>query len=297
MKDNDEVDLREYIQVIKSGKFLILAITLVAVISAGLFSSFQPDEYEVTTTLYVRKLPLRPLAYLPTGANLIEDYDRSFVKSSLSSEHLLRKTTASVELDNIEPFVSSPYPAEAASDWIKGHLKINIENEKGDKSGLIILQMKGELDPDVLKSILDSHIKLLIADYNSRLTEDLQSELQLVEEKNDLFLSQKAEIVKSLSEINFDNPQENELMITMYIALSSEVNEINNKLRALESYKKDLKFLLSPDYNNIKIISPPFESKLPVNTPRIVLNVVFASILGLFIGIFAAFIKNYLETS
>jgi uncharacterized protein involved in exopolysaccharide biosynthesis len=292
MENDVEIDLNDYIDTIKKERSIILTVFLVALISGAVFSFSQPNIYENSATLYVQKLPLRSLAYVPSGENLIQIYSPSFVKNSLSSEHLLRQTTTSVGLDKMEPFVNLPDPAEKASDWIKKHMKII-----GKESGLIQLQIKGELEPNILKSILDSHIKLLIVDYDSRLESDIQSELRLVDEKYNLFLSQKVEVVKSISEIDFDSTSENELMIMLYLALSSDVNEINNKLRALEVYKMDLEVLSSSQFDGIKIIDPPIESNVPVEDQRKVIKILLAGILGLFVGILVAFFKDNKEKS
>lgn len=51
--DEYEVSLKDYIDVIRKEKLLIISIFLVAVVAAGIFSSAQPKEYETRTTLLI----------------------------------------------------------------------------------------------------------------------------------------------------------------------------------------------------------------------------------------------------
>ncbi len=48
-----EISLKDYINVIRKEKLLIVSIFLVAVVAAGIFSSIQPKEYETRTTLLI----------------------------------------------------------------------------------------------------------------------------------------------------------------------------------------------------------------------------------------------------
>ena len=276
------MSLKDYINVIKKEKLLILAVFLVAVISAGVFSFSQPDEYETTATLYIKALSL--------GEDFRQQYNSpDVVMSFLSSEYMIRQTASAAELHKIEPFVNSADPTEAAVGWLKGSIKI------GDsETSMITLQIKGTLDPGVLKSILDTHIEVFIRESNSRLAEDVQAELLTIKEKRELLESQKTEVVKSLSEINLDNPSERAVMMERFIGLTSRLSEIENQLNELGLYEKNLEIVTSPDYEWIKILSPFFEPNVPVGPNRI-LNIVIAGVLGLFVGVFAAFFKDYME--
>lgn len=278
-----EVSLKDYINVITKEKLLILVVFLVAVISAGVFSFSQPDEYETTATIYIKNLPLE------------EDFRQEYnsievVMRFLSSEYMLRQTVSAAELHKIEPFVNSPDPTTGAVNWLKGNMKVE------DGAGMITLRIKGTLEPGVLKSTLDTHVDVFIRESNSHLAEDVQSERGIIKEKRELLKSQKTEIVKSLSEINFDNPSERAVMLERFVALSSGLDSINTQLNDLDLYETNLETVSSPDYKWIKVLSPPFEPNVPVGPQRL-LNVVIAGILGLFVGIFAAFFKNYMEES
>lgn len=279
-----EVSLKDYINVIKKEKLLILAVFLVAVISAGVFSFSQPDEYEATAILYIKNLSL--------GEDFQQQYNSPDVTMSfLSSEYMLRQTASAAELHKIEPFANSANPTEAAVGWLKGGIKI--EDSGGS---MITLRIKGTLEPGVLKSILDTHIEVFIRESNSRLAEDVQAELRATKEKRELYESQKTETVKSLSEINLDNPSERTVMMERFIGLTSRLTTIEEQLNELVLYEKNLEIVTSPDYEWIKILSPPFEPNVPVGPQRL-LNMVIAGVLGLFVGVFAAFFRNYMEES
>lgn len=287
-----EVSLKDYINVIKKEKLLILAVFLAAVISAGVFSFSQPDEYEATATLYIKTL------------SLDEDFQQQYnspdvTMSFLSSEYMLRQTVSAAEMHKIEPFANSANPTDAAVNWLKGHIEA-----KGDyneqtaeyRTGMITLRVRGTLEPRVLKSILDTHIEIFIGESDSRLTEDVQAELRTIKEKRELLESQKTEVVKSLSEINLDNPSERAVVMERFIGLSSQLTSIENQLNGLGLYETNLEIVISPDYEWIKILSPPFEPNVPVG-PKRLLNIVIAGVLGLFVGVFAAFFRNYMEES
>jgi uncharacterized protein involved in exopolysaccharide biosynthesis len=74
--------------------------------------------------------------------------------------------------------------------------------------------------------------------------------------------------------------------------LNSKLSSINARLVDLETKKLELENL---DTTTVELTSPPTN---PVMTgPRRTLNIAIAAVLGLFIGIFAAFFKNYMEES
>ena len=54
--EEKEVDLRDYIRVIRKRKKIILLIFIVAVISSGIISFFLPPTYEVTSTVRIGKI-------------------------------------------------------------------------------------------------------------------------------------------------------------------------------------------------------------------------------------------------
>jgi uncharacterized protein involved in exopolysaccharide biosynthesis len=285
-----EVSLKDYINVIKKEKFLILTVFLVAVISAGVFSFSQPDEYEVTATLHIKDFSTLRTNDLPFESDFKNEYKSVDIATSfLSSEDISRLTVSAAELHKIEPFASSPNPTDAAVNW----LGKNIEVE--DKKGIITLRIRGTLEPGVLKSILDAYIEVFIRESDSLLAENVQSELQKIKEKEERIEAQKVEIVKSMSEIDIENISESEAKLMKYSSLTSQFTTIERQLTDIHLYEVDMEYVVSSHYEWIEIISPPFEPNVPVG-PKRLLNIVIAGVLGLFIGVFAAFFKNYMET-
>lgn len=76
------------------------------------------------------------------------------------------------------------------------------------------------------------------------------------------------------------------------ILLNSQLNSINNKLVDLDTKKFELENL---DATMVELIIPPTVPS--VIGPKRSLNIAIAAVLGLFIGVFAAFFKNYMEAS
>ncbi|MEE8168662.1 MAG: GNVR domain-containing protein [Candidatus Hydrothermarchaeales archaeon] len=81
-----EVSLKDYIDVLRKEKLLILAIFLVAVVSATLFSLGQPKQYETRTTLLISPRVSEELGELGTATLSTETYERLAVTNDLLAD-------------------------------------------------------------------------------------------------------------------------------------------------------------------------------------------------------------------
>jgi len=300
-----EVDLKEYVNVIKGEKILIIIIVLFSLFSSSIYSHYLPDEYESTATLFIQgfvfnEAPNRKLA-LYNNRVLLRLQILS--KKILSSDRAYMNSAVSAGLDEIKPFADSAHPEDEAALWINDNLDIKAGNINKGEAKFFTLRLSGELEPPILSHILNIHINNSIHEISALLEDEILIESQSLNEKRDFLLSQKAELLRSkqLSVIEVSEVTSNTTTSTTISTesmktspgLNSQLVAIDNQLVAIDLILTELGTLQSQKIGFIEILSPPSESKIPVG-PKRALIIAIAGIIGLFGGIFAAFLKNNL---
>lgn len=317
----DEIDLREYLNVIWKNRGLILVFFLISLISSGLYSFFVlQDEYQTDAKLsYVsnQKIPL---------ADAIE---------ILKSQPIIQKTAAQ--------------DGEASKNEALSTLSsLKVVNIGGTNQ--ILLQLKGN-KPEMMEKYFGRYINVSVDELNRKYLEKLsleksQSDYPRLKNLSVIYAKQREEIYaelkkKLVEEADFeitrlrnlsviaarfgykDKQLEIEYRIVDLMSIkeggriytnsaqqliqsNSELTLLNSRLNSIDAKLADLQTkmmeLENPDSNVnnttsnvVELLTPPTDPK--VIEPKRTLNMAVAAVLGLFIGVFAAFFKNYLEES
>ncbi len=286
----EEIDLRDYLNVIWKSKSLILSITLASLILSASFTFIvQQKEYQTDSLIYVKNLP--------ADLSNAERYSSPMViASTITSNELLSKTAERSGLDEIEPFKSSRMPKESAVDWLNNNIRVStkdtLKGKLNDKQ--IEVTLTGTLEPEMLQKVLQTHIDVIREANKKMLTQDAQSDIDKIDVLSASLVEQRTSALKAIERIPEVNSSDRTTMLELFITLNSRLTSIEDRLNAMQISKKNLEFLKSQDFSWIEIMSSPYKPENPVG-PRRMLNVGIAGVLGLFVGVMAAFFKNYME--
>jgi len=263
----DEIDLREYINIIIKRKKLILNVFFIAVVITAIVSLLMPRIYEITTTVQLGSV----------GEFLIKNEE---AKAIMLNQNLLLSIINDL------------------------NLKITVENLQkdikiSDISGTNLLKIKITY-PGIgtALKINEAIVNPLIAQgqnfYQERTAiikgrlKELQGAIKNAEE--DITRTQNMIIgIPSSKDIS-----QAELSLRMII-LQNTLPKYENNLTDLRNQRNDLQILLS-NSKDFKVFDAPIKPKNPVG-PKKKQNVIIAGIFSLMFGVFLAFFLEFWQKS
>ena len=261
---NDEINLMDYINVIKKHKRLILLIVAISVVATGIVSFFSPKIYEARAVIMLANLPreqggMGAIAAqfgisTPSTANVSE------IVSLLNSNILMEKVIKRFNLlpvffkEGLKENPSADITWRAIRD-LKGIFKV----KHNQKDGTIELSAEYK-DPKIAADIIN-YILIELTDYMS-------SETKRVAETNKRYL-------ESLIDKNSDP-------------------FIRQRIYALIAHQIETSMMAEVKENfAFKIIDPPRVPDMKIK-PKIRMNIMLSFIVSLFLGIFIAFLREYI---
>ncbi|MDA2921973.1 Wzz/FepE/Etk N-terminal domain-containing protein [Patescibacteria group bacterium AH-259-L07] len=285
----EEIDLRDYINVLLKRKKEILAIFFVVVILTAVISLIMPKTFETKSLLKVGQIQ---------GKNI---------------ESIGQTTATVLSLANLEK-IGRKLGIDTIS--LSGRIKLN------ENTGFLAIIAKGstpeetvQLANAVSEMIIERHEKI-IAQAQTALEQEIQ-QIQNQINDNETAIELSQETIKDLKEESQIMQKKVEdlleekgsvsegrgLIVQTYIeAWQSSKNEVRNEKAKLESLKaksqnlitnlreKELQKTYSNQLTQIEIPAVPPETRIAPNRTQ---NVMIAGILGLFIGTFFAFASEY----
>jgi chain length determinant protein (polysaccharide antigen chain regulator) len=303
----EEISLRELIEVIIKGKKMIITVTIIALLIAAIFSYMVIEPtYETSATILVNNNSLQQQGAEELNAYLNEVVSPQVYSQRLRSQQLLNRV---IDKHNLEWNVKS----------LQSSLNVETENE----SKLITVTLKGnnaKLIQQTLEAII-AESKLYVGEtISSRLTEVAdQYKGQLSDEKENLDKALKeyndAQLEEGLPTIvlldaltnggkqyllNVDEKYMEELQNldknkqVEFQKLNNQVNlltELYNKYNNKYEEARSLAKLFNLE-NVLTIVSSP---ELPVDpvSPSKILNIAVAIVIGLMVGIGIVFTQHY----
>ena len=261
----EEIDLREYINVLLKRKGIIILIFLIAVITAALVSYFALSPiYQASTAFSVVKIDGRAVINITEALEIIksnivldEVIDRMSLKETVKqlSSQITTKNLKGTSFIKVSVSADSP---EKAKNLVENITKVFIKQNQGE------YQDKVKLVEDRLK-ILEEQI-----------TEFEKNILEIEKAKK------KIAVTEELSE--------GERQFQTSLLLSSSVTErslYNNLTNQANNLKASLK-----SCEDFKIINYAQLPAAPIK-PNKKLNIAIAGVLGLFVGVFVAFFMEF----
>jgi capsular polysaccharide biosynthesis protein len=274
-----EVDLRDYFRVIWRKKWIILGITLTAILAAALASFTKPSQYQAQAVYQLQSAPTVKGVTLSSPSSEV-------AVAMLSSKELLRQAGKGL-VDEARLLSSS--------------LKVTVQ--KGD---LIQVELRGALPPTALREVLGRLIELFSSEIKGQLEKEIQGELLRLERGLERLAALQAQLAQQIQELleRGENAslKVGELDATLEgFALRQELANLYGRLAPLQREmdslnlsKEELSEIAGAGWEPLITISPPYASPAPIG-PNRSMNLAVAGVLGLFVGVLLAFFIHYME--
>ncbi|MFZ3059381.1 MAG: Wzz/FepE/Etk N-terminal domain-containing protein [Candidatus Methanoperedens sp.] len=312
----EEIDLREYLKVVWKNKLLILAVFLISLISSGFYSFFVlQDEYQTDAKLsYVsnQKIPLADAIEILKSQPIIQ---KTAAQDGEASKNEALSTLSSLKVENIgntnqillqlkgnKPEMMKKYFGQYIEVSVDELNRKSLEKSQSDYPRLknlsvLYAKQREEINAELKKGLVEEadfeitrlrNLSLIAARFGYK---DKQLEIEYkiadlmsIKEEGRIYTNSAQQLIQS-------NPE--------LILLNSQLNSIDAKLADLQAKMMELE---NPDSNVNNTTSNVVELLTPPTDPMIIgpkrtLNIAIAAVLGLFVGVFAAFFKNYMEGS
>lgn len=261
-----EIDLRDYINVIRKRKKIIFTIFFTAVIITAVISFLMPKIYVVTAVIQNGNV----------NGPLIA---KAEVEEIIKSQNLLLPIIKNAEIDigNIESLRKA----------------IKIEDIKNTDFFRFIVEYKGaDTSVKICHGIVDSYLAFANPIYQERIKfldsqiKELDNQLKNV--KDDMQNLRK--IIHSFSLPQEFNEATSELKV---VFLQETLSNYENQLSSLTDKKDELN-LVRTNAKEFKVIDAPLRQKSPVK-PKKRQNVIISGIVSLMFGVFLAFFVEFWE--
>ncbi len=263
----EEIDLREYINVIIKRKKLILAIFLVSVFTAAIVSLMMPKVYEITSIVQLGSV----------NEPLIKNEE---AKAIMLNQNLLLSIINELNL-------------KMGVEGLQKAIKIS------DLAGTNLLKIKITYPGiDTAIKINDAIVNPLITQGQSLYQERLAiinerlKELDLEIKNAEGDISRTQTLISGLP--NANNISQSDVSLRI-ILLQNTLPNYESNLTALRNQRNGLKFSLA-NAKDFKIFDQPIKPKNPVG-PKKKQNVLIAGMLSLMFGVFLAFVLEFWQKS
>ncbi len=263
----DEIDIREYINVIIKRKKLILAIFLVSVVTAAIVSLRMPKVYEITSTVQLGSV----------NELLIKNEE---AKAIMLNQNLLLSVINDLNL-------------KITAETLQKDIKIT------DINGTNLLKIKITYPGiDTALKINDAIVNPLIAQGQNMYQERLVIVNERLKELDAEIKNAEGDINRTQTLIfglpNANNISQSDVSLRV-ILLQNTLPNYESNLTALRNQVNGLKIILS-NAKDFKIFDAPIKPKNPVG-PKKKQNVIIAGMFSLILGVFLAFILEFWQKS
>jgi len=266
--NEEEIDLRELINVLLKRKWLIIGIFLIAVITAAIISYFVlPQTYSSSATFMIAQINGTPV------------YEASDIESKIKSDNIIQKVIDGLNLDTSTGSVMNSIKIEN-TDRSK-YIKITSQSDSSEKAR------------DIVLSVIDQFIEENQEYYLERIRV-LEEEKELLERQ----VAMERDKVDEAEKLRLDiidseglSLTEKQIQINLLLNYSTEIREHYNDL-VEQLYTLEDHIINS---NNFEIINYPSINDKPIK-PNKKLNIAIAGVLGLFMGIFIAFFAEFWQS-
>jgi len=260
----DGVDLINYLRVIIKKKWLIFGIFLLTVISVLIFTLRLPKVYKIDTSLEIGNV----------GGELIEKPGQVVEK--------IKGEIYKVLIQEKLGIAAEKYP------------KIKAENPKD--TALVNIEIES-VDPQLAINILKETNNLILEGHRDEVEakkELLEKDIERIKTKIGSLGEEKKNLeaqIGILEKTPFEgrSPEFQFTLLSTKESLEKKKQEIENLYLQINSLQRSLE-----DIQPTRIVKEPTVSEKPVK-PKPVLNIIIAAILGIFIGTFFAFFREWWE--
>jgi capsular polysaccharide biosynthesis protein len=263
----EEIDLREYINVLLKRKSIIILIFLIAVITAAIVSYFVLSPvYQSSEVFSVAKIDGRAVINITEAIEIM--------KSDVVLDEVINRMGLEGTL------TLGQLKSRITTESLKGtnFIKVSVEHDTPEKA------------KSWVENIIEVFIKQNQAEYQERV-KLLEDRLKVLEEqiaefgKNILEIEKSKKIIAATEELS-----EGERQFQISLLLNSSITErslYNNLTKQANNLNASLK-----SCEDFKIINYAQLPAMPIK-PNKKLNILIAGVLGLFVGVFVAFFLEF----
>ncbi|MCK4619570.1 MAG: hypothetical protein KAT52_06470 [Desulfobacterales bacterium] len=324
---DDEIELIDLLRVLWKWKWMIILITLVCIVAAGVVSFMMPKIYKVSTAIEPGIIGMdengSPI-YLDSAGDM-----KAKIESGVYNSQILKNLNIDSRKIQIKFKVTNPKSTDLikiSSEWTQDQIAtgtkvleqllfelshdykdiIQAKTEGTDKEILFKLSdIQGKKNQIDFKQAALKNIKAWENELNRKLM-TLNDDTKKIKQQRDKILEGKAgeDSILSLfyltsvqqNMVNFNqlNYQLNELtskenkMSSEVEQLKQDMNDINTEINRLNIEKSYIE--------HIKLISKPEASTSPIK-PKKELNIALAGVVGFMLAVFIAFFAEYIKKS
>lgn len=303
----EEISLRELLEIIWKWRKTIALITIVSVLIAGLLSFFViKPTYEATTTLSVSDITPQTgffgsntTVVLPnqnsSDGSMIQsdtaDKDLSYLLSSILKYQDMTVNTYKEEVTNPQVLLNTIKQLKLdPKRYTLDNFKNEIDVQTIDNTNLITITVK-EKDPKLAAKIADAiaaNFKSYIVSRNNRQTDKLIATIE------NLINLQNSKIEAATNELNRINPANK----TEYEQNQTKLNLLKNTRDIMMEKYNMLQLVKASNLGEqgIMVTSKAIVPDKPVS-PKKSLNIAIAFILGLMVSVFVVFFAEYWKST
>ncbi len=261
---DEEIDLSEYIEILIKRKALIIWITIIAILLAGIANYF------IIKPVYEGKANLL-LPKVGTGLVLSAKETQALIQSDDFKNSIGEKINL--------PFESVSGGLSVSSKDSPNFIKVNFENQSKNK----IKEFFEELPQTLNEETEDLYNKKIYA---------LKSKLSLLEKQAGDTKKQELSIEESLKQIDKGSGGKSEHFLE-YSFMLNTYNSIMRTKMSLENQITNINTQISESHQ-FKYIGSPFTPDNPVK-PKKLFNIAISGVAAFFFAILLAFFLEYIE--
>lgn len=323
----DEINLIDYLRVLYKWKWMIILVTFVCMVAAGVLSFMMPKIHEISMSIEPGVIEIREkggAVYLDSPANI-----KAKLETGSYNSRILKKLNIDPKKTQLRFKVTNPKNTNIvtiSSEW---------EQDKIATGTKVSKQLVGELSYDYDKLVqakkedIDKQILLKLSDIQGKKEEvklqeailkniserknELIQEIKWVKNNTERMVQQRNRVLEGASGgddisllLYFTTVQQN---VAYFNQLNNQLNDLKSKEEKIgaeiEQLKKGINDInteierlnIKKSYiENIKLISEPEASIFPVK-PKKKLNIALAGVVGFMLAIFMAFLVEYIQKS
>lgn len=289
---DEEIDLRELINVLLKRKYIIIGITLMAILIAGIINyAVLSPVYKSSATFKIAKI----------DSSLL--FNKNEIENKIKSDYVLQKVADKLKFGLVPVELSNIIKIDSLDD---DYITLSTEHtsQKGYTRNKVYLYGSGyvtvsaeygspEKARDIVLSVINQFIEISKPHYQDQIAllekekESTEKQMEIERENMDAVEKLRFDILKS-DDLSLTEKQiQINLLLNYSIQIRDSYNELAEKYYILEN-----QILNSSNFELIKYPSIP---QAPIK-PNKKLNLAISGVLGLFLGVFIAFFTEFWQS-
>jgi capsular polysaccharide biosynthesis protein len=291
---DDEIDLMDYLKVILKSKVFILAVFLLALIAAGIFSFFSPKVYEIDTVL---EIGIVGEETIEAPAQLMGKIEGNIYGTLIMAKlNISERAYPEIKAENlkdttlVKKIIQSSEPKQAKQILKEGNELIIADHQEKIELEKTLLGEKIKTTEENIK-VLEKNIERVETKILSLEQEKRNLEAKIVALQQVLIYQQDPGSQFALFDTKEKLEAKKQEIEDGYLQINSlgmQINDLKSQIHVLEKQIANIQPTL--------VIKQPTVSQRPIK-PRPLLNMAIAGVLGLFIGAFLVFGREWWKQS